>query len=234
MYLAFPFCESVNRKATKDCESAMQNANKLFQEKQFEQRHHRVHVSRIKDEHPTYLDLSTSTLPSQNQRLRTSAAPRVTWIPYLWAPSLSSWVDHKTKVDHVTHEGHSTDDELEAFDEKAQEYEARWGGKEGCQLICVSGSNATMGREIETQNTKKRIFAQALCTKRQIERRWKRTRTTENKPQFEQQNLNSRDVPTAWIYWSDARCRRDMLHFVGHIKGDEQWGTERTYRKGNN
>jgi hypothetical protein len=27
------------------------------------------------------------------------------------------------KVDHVTHEGHSTDDELKAFDEKAQEYE---------------------------------------------------------------------------------------------------------------
>eukprot|EP00970_Alexandrium_tamarense_P001903 scaffold249_cov186-Alexandrium_tamarense.AAC.1 len=37
----------------------------------------------------------------------------------------SSWVDYKTKVDHVTHEGHSTDDELKAFDEKAQEYEAR-------------------------------------------------------------------------------------------------------------
>ena len=35
----------------------------------------------------------------------------------------SSWADYKMKVDQVTHEGHSTDDELKAFDEKAQEYE---------------------------------------------------------------------------------------------------------------
>ena len=229
MYLAFPFC---NRKTTKDCESAMQNANKLFQEKQFEQRHHRVHVSRIKDEHPTYLD-SLNKYSTQPESKAEDISGSKSYLDTLsLGAKTSSWVDYKTKVDHVTHEGHSTDDELKAFDEKAQEYEARWGGKEGCQLICVSGSNATMGREIETQNTKKRIFAQALCTKRQIERRWKRTRTTENKPQFEQQNLNSRDCSNgvSLLKWREvqkgyAALRRTHQGWrtVRHRENISQW-----------
>jgi hypothetical protein len=122
MYLAFPFC---NRKTTKDCESAMQNANKLFQEKQFEQRHHRVHVSRIKDEHPTYLD-SLNKYSTQPESKAEDISGSKSYLDTLsLGAKTSSWVDYKTKVDHVTHDGHPTDDELKAFDEKAQEYEAR-------------------------------------------------------------------------------------------------------------
>ena len=101
----------------------MQNANKLFQEKQFEQRHHRVHVSRIKDEHPTYLD-SLNKYSTQPESKAEDISGSKSYLDTLsLGAKTSSWVDYKTKVDHVTHEGHSTDDELKAFDEKAQEYE---------------------------------------------------------------------------------------------------------------
>lgn len=86
-----------------DSDEAMQKANKIFQEKQYEQHHHLVHVSRSKEDHPTYLD-SLSKYSSVDPDAK--AAHEKTYLDSLsdLKATKSTWADYKTKVDRVTQE----------------------------------------------------------------------------------------------------------------------------------
>lgn len=82
---------------------AMQKANKIFQEKQYEQHHHLVHVSRSKADHPTYLDSLSKCSSVDPDAKGTREMSYLDSLSDLKATK-STWADYKIKVDRVNEE----------------------------------------------------------------------------------------------------------------------------------
>lgn len=96
------FCLGFQTVYTQD-EEAMQKANKFFQEKQYEQHHHLVHVSRIKEDHPTYLN-SLSKYSSVDPNAEVSHEKSYLDTLSDLNAKKSTWEDYKMKVDSVKKE----------------------------------------------------------------------------------------------------------------------------------
>lgn len=80
-------------------------ANKFYQEKQYEQHHHVVHVTRSKENHPTYLESLSSKYASVDPD-NTDALHEKSYLDTLSDLNVkkTSWSDYKSVIDHVKKE----------------------------------------------------------------------------------------------------------------------------------
>jgi hypothetical protein len=80
-------------------------ANKFYQEKQYEQHHHAVHVTRSKENHPTYLESLSSKYASVDPD-NTDALHEKSYLDTLSDLNVkkTSWSDYKSVIDHVKKE----------------------------------------------------------------------------------------------------------------------------------